>query len=82
MFPVHSSYFHCWAPILCPKTLPMLVMMLVLSWHRQGAQLRRALPGTQDSSKGSPQGLSMAPVLSLARSKEFPPEWRGGAWLR
>lgn len=62
------------APILCPKTLPVLVMMLglVMSWHMPGAQLRRALPGTQDSSKGSSQGLSMAPALSLAWSREFP----------
>lgn len=68
------------APILCPKTLPMLV--LVMSWHMPGAQLRWALPGTQDSSRGLSQGLSMAQILSLAWCREFSPEWRGLALLR
>lgn len=55
---------------------------LVVSWHMSGAQCRRALPGTQDSSQGSSQGLSLAQILSLAWSREFPPEWRRAAWLR
>lgn len=91
-FLVHSGYSHCWAPtmagkgpdapILYPEMLPVLVLVLVVSWHMPGAQLRRALPGTQDSSKGSSQCPSMAQILSLAWSREFPSEWRGAAWLR
>ncbi|RMC01456.1 hypothetical protein DUI87_21895 [Hirundo rustica rustica] len=41
----------------------MLVMVMVLSWHMPGAQLRRALPGTQDSSKGEGQRFPGIPVV-------------------